>query len=78
MNDACGMRGVQCVRDLHRHRQQRLHFHRPARDQVLERYTIQKLHHYEWMPFVLGNLVDCADIGMVQRGGSPRFTAKSL
>ncbi len=32
MNNACRMRGVQCVRDLHRHRQQRLQLHRPARD----------------------------------------------
>ena len=32
MNNACGMRCVQCVRDLHRHRQQRLQFHHPARD----------------------------------------------
>jgi len=42
MDDARGVRGVQCVRHLHRHRQQRLQFHRPTRDQVLERDTIQK------------------------------------
>jgi hypothetical protein len=35
---------------------------------VLERHPVQKLHGNEGSPFVLANVIDRADIRVIQRG----------
>src|SRR6201993_5373821 len=45
---------------------------------MLERYPIEKLHRDERTTVMLANLVDSADVGMVQCGSGPSFAAKAL
>ena len=56
----------------------RFHLHRPARDPVLQRQAIQKLHGDERLAVVLADLVNRADVGMVQRRGRLRFAPEAL
>jgi len=42
-----------------------------------ERHAFDKLHHDEELPLVLADLVNCADIRMVQRGRRTRFLEES-
>ena len=45
---------------------------------MLERDAVQQLHGQEGALFVFADLVDDADIRMVQRGGGARLAPKSL
>jgi hypothetical protein len=36
---------------------------------VLQGFALQQFHGYEWVTFVLVNVVNGADVGMVERGG---------
>ena len=45
---------------------------------MLQRFTIQKLHSDESLAFVLANLVNGADIRMVQRRSSLRLTLEAF
>ena len=47
-------------------------------DQLLERPTLQQLHGNERIALVPANLVDDADIGVVQRGGGTCLTLEPL
>jgi hypothetical protein len=71
-------RDVEGISDLDGEREQRVDVHRPVADQVLERGAVEKLHHDERLAFVLPDLVDGADIGMVQSGSSTGFPAESF
>src|ERR1700688_3796053 len=45
---------------------------------MLERYPIEKLHRDERTTIMLADLVDSADVGMVQCGSGPSFAAKAF
>ena len=51
---------------------------RLARYHVLESLAFQEFHHNERMPLPFVDLVNCADIGMVETRGGPCFPLKSL
>ena len=51
----------------------RFHFHGAAVDQVLERCAIQKFHGDERFAFVFPNIVNRADVRMIQRAGGLGF-----
>src|SRR5439155_23388121 len=51
---------------------------RPARNAVLQRCAIQKLHGDERLVILLANFVDSADIGMVEGRSSPSLAAEAF
>ena len=78
VNDAFGVRGVERVRDFHRQVQQLLDRQRPGFNNVLEGLALHQLHGDERLPVVLADLMDGADVGMVEGGSSPGFAAEAL
>ena len=66
MNDAFDVRGVECVGNLNGQRQNRFRLHRMPVDAVLQRHAIQKLHGYEHIAVLVINLVNGADVRMIQ------------
>src|SRR5579862_1052287 len=51
---------------------------RPADGSVLERLAVEKLHGDKCPPSVLADVVNRADLGMVQRGSRFGFAAKTF
>jgi len=81
MNDALRVSGVERVRHLDPNLQNAIQIHGAIRDQVLQGRAVEKLHHDERLPVLLVNLVDGADVRMVQPGsglGFPLEAAESL
>ena len=77
MNDAFGMRGIERVGNFDGERQQRVQFQRAPRDQVLQGHAIEKLHGDKRLAILLADVVDGADVGMVQRGCGLRLALKA-
>src|SRR5271157_574602 len=78
MDDARVMGSVQRLGDVNGQRQQRFRFQRTAADAMLQRHSIEKFHGNERSTVLLVNVVDGADVGMVQRRGGARFAAEAL
>jgi len=78
MNDALGMRSLEPLCDFDCQREQSFVIERPARNQMFERDAVQELHDDERVAIVLADLVDGADIGMIERGRGARFAAKAF
>src|ERR1700722_17410251 len=78
MDDTFAVRGVERVGDLNRERHQGIDCERAPRDLVLERGAIHEFHDDEGAALVLANVVERADVGMVQRRCGALFTAKPL
>ena len=55
-----------------------LHLHRLAADQVLQGLALHQLHDDEGVSLVLADLVDHADVGMVERGGGTSLALEPL
>src|ERR1019366_2942551 len=53
-------------------------FQRTPRNAVLQRHAVQKLHDEERMAVLLPDLMDRADIGMVEGGSSAGFAAETF
>ena len=68
MDNAFGVRRIECVGDLNRQAQQHFSFEWPAGDTMLQRHTIQKLHGDEGLAVFFADFVNGADVGMVQCG----------
>ncbi len=66
MHDALGMRRVQGVGDLDAQREDGFQLHRAGGDVMLERRTFQVLHGDESFAVLLANVVDGADVGMIE------------
>ncbi len=77
MNNSLGMRGVQGIGNLHGQRKQRLDFQRPPADPVLERRAFQIFHGDKGFSILLADIVNRADVGMVQGGSSLRFALET-
>ena len=78
MHDALGVRGLERVGDLDGQIQQPLRSERLALDHVLQRGAFQQLHDDEGLAFVLADLVDGADVRVIQGCGRPRLTPKPV
>ena len=78
MNDALGVRCVERVGDFDGQSEERLVVERASGDAMLEGRALEKLHGDEGLAFVPADFVDGADVGMVQRGGGARFSAKAF
>src|SRR5215469_368943 len=73
MDDALGVCNREPFRHLDSHTQNRIGIQGPATDTMLQRHSIQKLHHNECLPVRLTDVVNRADVGMVQSRGRLRL-----
>jgi len=78
MNDPRRVRRIERVGDLHRQLQQRIDLHGTSRDAVLQHHAVQILHGDEGFPIFLANVVDGADIRVVERRCRFGLAPKSL
>src|ERR1700722_4041678 len=78
MNDSLGVRRVQRVGNLDAQIEQHLHFQWTPGNAVLQRHAFQKFHGDKGMSVLLADLVNRADVRMVQRGSSTSFAAETF
>ena len=78
VDDPLCVRRIQRVGDLDSQVQHLLHRHRCARDQVFERGSVQVFHDDERTTLGFIDLVNRADVGMVQRRGGKRLAPEPL
>ena len=79
VHDAMGMGDVQGVGELNGELEQQVVRERLPFDEVAQRHAFEQLHDDERLaPVVLVDVVDGADVRMIQRGGGPRFAVESL
>ena len=78
VDDALGVSGVQGVGDLDRQLQQLRRLDGLARDAVLESLALQQLHADEGLAFVLVDVVNGADVGMIEGGGGLGLSLEPL
>ncbi len=67
MNDAARMSGVQSVGNLDSEGEQNVGFEGLATDAMLQGHAIEKFHGDESLKVLLADVVDSADVGMIQR-----------
>src|SRR5690348_1869021 len=77
MDDSAFVRSIECVGNLNGQQQHLFHFQWLPADAVLQRDSIQKLHRDKGLAMLVVNFVDGADVRMVERGSSFRFTLKA-
>jgi hypothetical protein len=78
MDDSFGMRGVQRVGDLNRKIQQLVNFGPLYLNAMLERLAVEILHSDERLTVALINVIDRANVGMVQSGRGARLALKTF
>ncbi len=78
MNDPVPVRGVERVRDLDAEIQRLSEGERTGHEPVAERLPFDELHHDEVASRVLVDVVDRADVRVLERGGGARLTAQTL
>ena len=78
MDDAACVRGVEAVRDLDAELEDTVERQRSARDLVLQRPAIEQFHDDEPLGSVLADVVDGADVGMVERRGDAGLALKPI
>ena len=69
MNDAFGVRRVECVGDFNGESESGIAFEWASGDGMLESHAIQKFHGDESLAVMLVDFVNGADVGMIQRRG---------
>ena len=72
VNDAFGVRGVERIGDVDANFEEALDFDGRVGDDVLERGAFHEFHDDEDAAVVLLNVVDGADVGMVQSADAAR------
>src|SRR5580658_7292933 len=77
MNDALLVRRIQRLGDLYCQVQQLVASKRTRFDGMLQRLSVQKLHRDEGSPGLLADVVNRANVAMVQRAGGPSLTLES-
>ena len=77
VDDAFCVGCVECIGDLNCERHHGFRIHRLSRNPVLQGQSVQKLHGDEGLSVLIVNLVDGADVGMVQCRGSFGFPLKA-
>jgi hypothetical protein len=78
MQDAERVGGVEAIGDLDAEVEHLADFQRPALDHLIERLALEQLHGDELRTVVLVDLVDRADVRMVQRRGGPRLAQEAI
>src|ERR1700678_1839043 len=77
MNNALRVSGIQGLGDLHSQLQQPVASDRTRFDDMFQSLSIQVLHGDEGSPRLLANIVDGANVAMVERAGGTSFTPES-
>src|SRR5271167_2661183 len=77
VNDPLHVSSVQRVGYFNRQRQYQLGLQRTPCDAMLQRHSVQKLHGDEGLSALIINLVNGADVWMIQSGRSLRFALES-
>jgi len=78
VDDASGMRCIQCRRDLRRYRQHLFNAQFPAAENGLQRFTCEQLHRDERKFILFTDTVHGADVRMIQGGGRARLALKRI
>jgi hypothetical protein len=78
MHDPLGMGCRQGVGDLATQPRHLTHWHRSATDPVLQGLALHQLHGDVGLALVLPEVVDGADVRMIQRRGRPGLAAETL
>src|ERR1700732_1932463 len=78
MDDSFGMRRIQCVRNLDSQLQHLLKRQRLAGDAFLQRLPVETLHRNKRLTAVFPDLVDGANVRMVQGRGGLRLAVEAL
>jgi hypothetical protein len=76
VNNSLRVRRVQCVRDFNSQVQHLLQRQRLAGNALLERLAVEKLHRNERLAVFLADIVNRADVWVVERGSSFCLTLK--
>ena len=71
-----GVRGVEGIGDREGDVDEDRHVHRPAREPLLERLAFEQFHRDERR--IGADVVDRADVRVVERRGGSRFALKAL
>ena len=78
MHDSLGVRRIEPVRDLNADLQKLRYFDGFPGNAVLESASLKQLHGDKRTAFEFSNVVDGADVRVIQRRRSARFAPKSL
>ena len=78
VDDAGAMGGVERVGDFDADFEKAFEFERAAGDDVLESGAVEKFHGDEGAAVVFADVVDRADVGMVQGGGGAGFALEAI
>jgi hypothetical protein len=76
VDDAFRVGRIEPVRNLDGQIEDAFNFHRAASDAVLQRHTVQELHHDIRLTVFLTNVINRADVRVVERGGRLRFSTE--
>ena len=77
VDDARGMGGLECVRDLDPQPEHRIACERTGGESVLQRRALEVLHGDERSSVLLADVVDGADMWMAERRSGSGFTLKA-
>ena len=77
VDDPGGVRRLERVGDLDRERQQQIDLERAPGDAMLQRRPVEELHDEERAAVLLADIVDGADVGVIQRRRGARLAAES-
>jgi len=78
VDDAAGVRGVETVGDLDAEIEHAVERQRSARDLLLQRVAVEQLHHDELLALVLADVVNRADVRVVERRGHARLASEPI
>ena len=77
MNDAFGVGGIERVGDLDGQTERDVGLERAAGDAMFQRDPFEEFHGDEGLAILLADIVDGADVGVVECGGSLGFALKA-
>ena len=77
MDDAFGVGGVECVGDFNGEGNELIAGKRATADEMVERDAIEELHGDEGLALVLPDIVDGANVGMVESGRGLSFATET-
>jgi len=77
MDNTAAVRGIQGIGEFDGDIENSIEFQGLASDQVLQGYAVEKLHDDEGFSVLLADVVDGADVGMIESGGGLRFALEA-
>src|SRR6202167_930274 len=78
VDNTSAVSSIERIRNLNSQQQYLIDRHRLAANSMLQSHPLQKLHRYEWMLFMLANLIDRTDVGMIESRCGTSFTPEAF